>query len=74
MTRLGTLKFTDGFPVEATVAKVYDNRDFERGVQAFLTGVPGGSQVAIRHGIRSFGPGNQTVLDASVSSCYNCRN
>jgi hypothetical protein len=61
-TRLGTLKFNDGFPDEATVAKVYDNLDFQRGVQAFLTGVPGASQVAIRHGIRSFGPDNQTVI------------
>ena len=61
-TRLGTLKFTDGFPDEATVAKVYDNLDFQRGVEAFLTGVPGTSQVAIRHGIRSFGPDNQTVV------------
>ena len=61
-TRLGTLKFNDGFPDEATVAKVYDNLDFQRGVQAFLTGVPGASQVAIRHGIRSFGPDNQTVV------------
>jgi len=61
-TRLGTLKFLDGFPDKATVDKVYDNLDFQRGVQAFLTGVPGASQVAIRHGIRSFGPDNQTVV------------
>lgn len=61
-TRLGTLNFFDGTPDKATVAKVYDNLDFQRGVQAFLTGVPGASQVAIRHGIRSFGPDNQTVI------------
>jgi len=61
-TRLGTLRFFDGFPDDATVQKVYDNLDFQRGVQAFLTGVPGASQVAIRHGIRSFGPDNQTVI------------
>ena len=61
-TRLGTLKFFDGFPDEATIAKVYDNLDFQRGVQAFLTGVPGASQVAIRNGIRSFGPDNKTVV------------
>jgi hypothetical protein len=54
-TRLGTLKFFDGFPDEATMAKVYDNPDFQRGVQAFLTAVPGASQVAIRNGIRRFG-------------------
>jgi len=61
-TRLGTLKFFDGFPDPATVEKVYDNLDFQRGVQAFLTGVPGASQVAIRNGIRKFGPDNQTVV------------
>jgi hypothetical protein len=31
-TRIGTLKFTDGFPDDATAAKVYDNLDFQRGV------------------------------------------
>jgi hypothetical protein len=36
-TRLGTLKFFDGFPDDATVEKVYDNLDFSRGVQAFST-------------------------------------
>jgi hypothetical protein len=61
-TRLGTLKFNDGFPDEATVAKVYDNLDFQRGVQAFLTCVSGASEAAIRAGIRSFGPDNQTVV------------
>ncbi len=61
-TRLDTLKFTDGFPDESSVVNVYDSLDFQRGVQAFLTGVPGAFQVAIRHGIRSFGPDNQTVV------------
>ena len=36
-TRLGTLRFFDGLPDDATVQKVYDNLDFQRGVQAFLT-------------------------------------
>lgn len=61
-TRLGTLNFFDGFPDEATTQKVYDNLDFQRGVQAFLTCVPGASQYAIRQGLRSFGPDNQTVV------------
>ncbi|ANY80898.1 hypothetical protein BB934_23915 [Microvirga ossetica] len=61
-TRLGTLKFTDGFPDQATRDKVYDNLDFQRGVQAFLTGVPGASAAAIRAAIRKFGPDNQTVI------------
>ena len=61
-TRLGTLRFTDGFPDDATVEKVFDNLDFQRGVQAFLTAMPAASVNAIRRGIRGFGPDNQTVI------------
>ena len=61
-TRLGTLRFFDGLPDEATVQKVYDNLDLMRGVQAFLTAIPAASFSAMRTGIRSFGPDNQTVL------------
>src|SRR6516225_9419987 len=61
-TRLGTLKFTDGFPDDATVEKLYDNLDFQRGVQAFLTAMPAASLSAIRKGIREFGPDNQTAI------------
>ena len=61
-TRLGTLRFTDGFPDEATVEKVYDNLDFQHGVQAFLTAMPAASVNASRHAVRQFGPDNQTVL------------
>jgi hypothetical protein len=31
-TRIGTLRFKDGFPDDATAAKVYENLDFQRGV------------------------------------------
>ncbi len=61
-TRLGTLKFFDGFPDDATVEKVYDNLDFSRGVQAFLAAMPGASVYAAREGLRSQGADNQTVL------------
>jgi len=61
-TRLGTLKFFDGFPDEETVRKVYDNLDFQRGVEAFLTGLAPANSCAIREGYRSFGPDNQTLL------------
>jgi hypothetical protein len=61
-TRIGTLKFTDGFPDDATVEKVYDNLDFQRGLQAFLTAMPAASLSAMRKGIRGFGPDNQTVI------------
>jgi hypothetical protein len=62
-TRLGTLKFFDGYPDEATVEKAYDNLDFMRGVDAFLNAMPGGSTEGIRVGFASQGAdNNQTVL------------
>jgi hypothetical protein len=61
-TRLGTLNFFDGFPDEATVQTVYDNLDFQRGVQAFLTALPAASAYALRTGLRTYGPDNQTLL------------
>lgn len=60
-SRLGTLKFRDGIPDDATVQKVYDNLDFSRGVQAFLTAMPGASLVAMRHALRELGAVNGTV-------------
>jgi hypothetical protein len=61
-TRLGTLKFKGGFPDDATVEKVYDNLDFQRGVEAFLNTMPAASLSAMRKGIREFGPDNTTIL------------
>lgn len=61
-TRLGTLRFFDGLPDEETMQKVYDNLDFQRGVQAFLTALPAASLEAIRTGLRIAGPANQTAL------------
>ncbi len=63
-TRLGTLRFFDGFPDEATVQTVYDNLDFQRSVQAFLAALPVAELHALRKGVRTFGPDNQTVLTA----------
>jgi hypothetical protein len=62
-TRLGTMKFTDGFPDDATVQKVYDNLDFMNGVNAFLNAIPGASVEGLRAGFASQGAdNNQTVL------------
>jgi len=61
-TRLGTLKFTDGFPDGATVQKIYDNLDFQRAVQAYLLGLSAVSTEAARQAVLGFGPANQTVL------------
>lgn len=61
-TRLGTLRFFDGFPDDATVEKVFDNLDFQRGVQAYLTTLPAALGCALREGLRSAGMrDNQTV-------------
>src|SRR5262245_53376187 len=60
-TRLGTLNFFDGFPDDATVEKVYDNLDFQRAVQAFLTAMPAASLLAMREGMRSIGVTGNTV-------------
>src|SRR5580704_3816933 len=54
-TRIGTLKFTDGFPDGATTQKLYDNLDFLRGVEAFLRGMPGASLVGMRTGYQKQG-------------------
>ena len=51
-TRLGTLKFFDGFPDTASVEKLYDNLDFQRAVQAYLLGLAPVSQLANRAGVR----------------------
>ena len=49
-TRIGTLKFFDGFPTKGTSKKVYDNLDFIRGVEVFLNGIPAASLEALRLG------------------------
>jgi len=61
-TRIGTLKFFDGFPDDATVQKAYDNLDFQRGVQAFLNGMPGASLVGMRTGFRKLGVINNNIF------------
>lgn len=62
-SRIGTLKFNDGFPTDETVQKVYDNLAFQRGVEAFLTALPGGSIEAFRQGLASVGAdNNQSVV------------
>jgi hypothetical protein len=60
-TRIGTLKFFDGFPDDATVEKLYDNLDFQRAVQAYLLAIPAVSQAANRNEILKLGPANTTV-------------
>jgi hypothetical protein len=61
-TRIGTLKLVDGVPTKDSAQKVYDNLDFQRGVQAFLNCIPIASISAMRKAILEFGPANTTVL------------
>ncbi len=61
-TRIGTLNLVDGVPDKKTAQKVYDNLDFQRGVQAYLHGIQIASMVAMRKGMLGFGPANETVL------------
>ncbi len=53
--RLGTLRFFDGMPDDATVQKVYDNLDFTRGVETFLNGIPAVAIYATKRGLESAG-------------------
>jgi hypothetical protein len=54
-TRLGTFRFFDGLPDEATVKKVYDNLDFLRGVDVFLNTMAAASTLANIEGLKSVG-------------------
>ena len=39
-TRIGKLKFINGYPSDETVKKLYNEMDFQRAVQAYLWGLP----------------------------------
>ncbi|QQO32549.1 DUF1254 domain-containing protein [Bradyrhizobium diazoefficiens] len=60
-TRLGTLKFFDGFPDNATAQKLFENLDFQRAVQAYLMAIPAVSQATNRNAMRTLGPVNTVV-------------
>ena len=59
-TRLGTLKFFDGFPDKAIAEKLLDNLDFQRGTGVFLA-IPAVSQVPDRNARLTLGPANKTI-------------
>lgn len=54
-SRIGMLKFFDGLPDGETTAKVYDNLDFVRGIDTFLSGIPIASVYAICRGLQDVG-------------------
>ncbi len=53
--RLGTLSYFDGYPSEETVKKVYDQLDFNRGIETFLNGIPAASMQALLTGFKGAG-------------------
>ena len=60
-TRLGTLRFTDGFPDDLTVRILYESLDFQRAVESYLAAMPAASLAAMREGLRTLGVLNNTV-------------
>ena len=69
-TRLGTLRLFDGFPDDATTQKVYDNLDFQRGVQVFLNTMPGAAVTAFRPALQKLGgvDGNFVLFEELTDS------
>jgi hypothetical protein len=54
-TRVGTLQFKDGMPDPATAQLAYDQLDYTRGVDAFLTGMSATSIYALCRGLEDVG-------------------
>jgi hypothetical protein len=54
-TRIGPLEFThdfaNGYPTDATVEKLYDERDFQRACQAYLWSLPAVAFTAFQRGL-----------------------
>ncbi|MDG2206339.1 MAG: DUF1254 domain-containing protein [Pirellulales bacterium] len=70
-TRIGTLKFFDGLPDDATVETIYDNLDFLRGTEAFLQFIPAASLEALREGAAQLGsklPNQVVIMDRLLDS------
>lgn len=55
VTRIGELDFFDGLPTAATAESVYNQLDFMRGVEVFLSCSTAASNYAVREGYRSIG-------------------
>jgi hypothetical protein len=63
-TSIGTMKFSDGMPDDASVKKAYDNLDLIRGEEVFLNGMPAASLEALRIGQAELGgkASNEVVI------------
>jgi hypothetical protein len=60
-TRLGTISSFGGNPDAKAVEMLYDNLDFQRGVEAFLNTLQGASLVGLRRGLQEAGAKVGTV-------------
>ena len=60
-TRIGTLRFWDGMPDDATVEAAYDNLDFMRAVTVYLEANHIASLYAMREGLAAAGASGQVI-------------
>ena len=67
-TRIGTLKFFDGFPTDETARIALDYLVFMRGVDVFLDEMRAASMVALREGHRELGVtrSNQVIISEQL--------
>jgi len=66
-TRIGPLEFThdfaNGYPTDATVEKLYDERDFQRACQAYLWSLPAVAFTSFQRGLtKELGAGNGQIV------------
>jgi hypothetical protein len=57
---IGPLTLSDGFPTPETTAKIWDNLDRSRALQAYLLAIPIVNQAGMREALMTFGPVNST--------------
>jgi len=66
-TPLGTLRSLDGVPDAETTQRVFDNLDFQRATQAYLSTIQISSMNAMRKGLLSFGPAIYDIHGAALA-------
>lgn len=57
-TRIGALRFFDGFPDSVTIKATYDYLDFMRGMRIYRETMPAAAQMAFRDALRNGGAAN----------------
>ena len=74
-TRIGTLKFWDGLPDKETTQKVYDQLDFSRGIETFITGIAAASVQGLKQGFTDggFGPTAEGTAIGLTEGLSNAR-